>query len=280
MSTRRPKRSLIRAELHTHSTASDGQHDPGTLAELCARRGVQILSLTDHDTVDGVTSARRVCDARGVRFLPGIEVSAQHGRSVHVLGYGVDLEDETFRALLDARRTQRERRMQLMIERANALGMPITDHDVLAFAGDGNPGRPHLARALVAAGFARSIQDAFDRFLADGMPVHVPNPWPSVADAISEIKSAGGVAVLAHPGLYGLDAHLDEWADAGLDGVEIEHPSHSEEDAARYLRFANRRGLLRTASSDFHGPEVKRGQVLGEVFVRQEWVDALLERCA
>ncbi len=279
MSKRRPKRSLIRAELHTHSTASDGQHAPGTLAELCARRGVRVFSLTDHDTVDGVASARAVCEARSVRFLSGIEISAQQGRSVHVLGYGVDLEDESFRALLDSRRAQRERRMELMIERANALGMAVSSDDVLAFSGDGNPGRPHLARALVSLGFASSIKDAFDRYLADGRSVHVANPWPSVPDAIQEIKQAGGVAVLAHPGPYDLDDHLDDWADAGLDGVEVEHPSHSEEDAARYLGFANRRGLLRTASSDYHGPEVKKGQTLGEVFVHEDWIDALLERC-
>jgi hypothetical protein len=280
MSKRTHKPQLIRAELHTHSTASDGQHDPGVLAELCARRGVRVLSLTDHDSVAGVASARAVCSARGVGFLSGIEVSAQRGRSVHVLGYGVDTEDEVFLSLLSTRRDQRERRMELMIARANDLGMPVSYEDVLAFAGDGNPGRPHLARALVAAGFARSIQDAFDRFLADGKPVHVRNPWPSVPEAIREIKAAGGVAVLAHPGLYGMDEHLDDWADAGLDGIEVSHPSHDEAARARYLRFATRRGLLPTASSDYHGPEVKQGQVLGEVFVRQDWVDALLERCA
>lgn len=268
----------IRAELHTHSTASDGQHSPGTVAELCARRGVEILSLTDHDSVEGCEDAAFVCQERGVAFLTGIEVSARLDRSIHVLGYGVRLDDETFRATFRERRALRATRMARMIERAQENDIPVTLEDVEAYAKGGNLARPHLARALVACGAASSMQDAFDRWLGDDRPLFIESPWPTVPEAIAEIHAAGGVAVLAHPGLYGRDEHIEAWIEQGLDGVEVIHPQHDTVAAARYGALARAHGLLQTASSDFHGAQIKPGQVVGECWVERGWVEALLER--
>lgn len=275
MSKSKPRR--IRAELHTHSTASDGQHDPGTLAELCARRGVEVLSLTDHDSVDGCHDAALVCQARGVTFLPGIEVSARHGRSIHVLGYGVSLEDATFRQTLAERRELRRTRMTRMVERAIEHDLGVTLEDVIARAKGGNLARPHLAQALVASGAASSMQDAFDRWLGDDKPLYIASPWPTVPEAIAEIHAAGGLAVLAHPGMYDRDAQIPAWVEAGLDGIEVIHPHHREADVARYGRIARAHGLMQTGSSDYHGPAVKAGQQLGACWVERAWVEALLE---
>ncbi|MEM1347094.1 MAG: PHP domain-containing protein [Myxococcota bacterium] len=268
----------VLAELHTHSTASDGQYAPGALMVLCKRSGVEVVSLTDHDTVAGCAQAKLVAEELGMTFLTGIEVSAQAGRSIHILGYGVRLDDEDFSRVMDERRQLRLNRMERMIERACALGMEVTMEDVVRFSGEGNKARPHLARALVARGYIGSVAEAFERYLGDGKPVHVPSPWPTVPDAIAEIHAAGGIAVLAHPGLYDMDEHIEGWIDAGLDGIEVHHPDHSASTASRYLTMALRRGLLTTGSSDFHGPAVKSGQVLGQTHVRRDWIDDLLER--
>lgn len=272
---------LVRAELHTHSTESDGEYEAIVLAELCVRRQVQVWSLTDHDTVAGCQAAREVAEHRGVRFIDGIEVSAAMcGRSVHVLGYGVNIHDPQFLDILAKRRLLRSTRMERMVERAQDMGFAVHIEDVKRIAKGGNLARPHLAQALVNAKVVPNMRQAFDRYLGDSKPLYVASPWPDVPKAIAEIHAAGGIAVLAHPGIYGLDAYIPEWVESGLDGIEVDHPEHDANAVARYLLMANNLGLLKTKSSDFHGHSVKSGQVLGESFVDRRWVNALLERVA
>lgn len=270
----------ILAELHTHSTASDGELAPDALAALCASRGVQLWSLTDHDTLDGVAEAAAAAARLGIRFIAGLEMSAQsEGRSIHVLGYGVDTEDEALLAFLRERLELRRTRMARMIERLNARRIAVRIEHVTREAGGDTLARPHLAKALVRLGYARDVAQAFDRWLGHGKPAYVQSPWPAVAEAIARIHDAGGVAILAHPGLYDQDQHIDAWFDAGLDGIEVDHPGHKRHQAIRYTWRCEQREALMTASSDFHGASVYPERLLGHVRLSRAWADALLARC-
>ena len=273
---RRRPHARIRAELHTHSTASDGAHPPRELAQLAAKLGVRVLSLTDHDTCRGCAEAASACAELGVEFIPGVEVSAYlEGRSIHVLGYGLDPQDPQLEAFLEHRRRLREDRMGLMVERAQALGLEVTFEEVEAQARGASLTRPHLAHALVARGYARDLPEAFERYLAQGRPVYLASSPLSVPEAIAFIRAARGVSVLAHPGIEQPDALWEAWVEAGLDGVEVEHPSHSRAQQARYERLARRYGLLATRSSDFHGLSVRPKRRLGERWMETHALERL-----
>lgn len=265
-----------RAEIHSHSTASDGVLSPSRLAKICHERGIEIWSLTDHDNCYGCAEAKQAADELGIEFIPGIEVSAYEEGSVHVLGYGVDFEGETIESYAARRTEARGERMSAMIERLAKLGVQIDLEAVERVADGGILGRPHLARALVEAGRVSNIQQAFDRWLHTGGPAHVAVQWPSVPDAIDIIHRAGGLAVLAHPGQYGRDERIGAWVEAGLDGIEIIHPKHGKAAERRYEEIAESHGVLKTASSDFHGTG-KRMRHFGSVPFPTSWLDALLE---
>ncbi|MFU8802451.1 MAG: PHP domain-containing protein [Bradymonadaceae bacterium] len=244
-----------RLEMHTHSTVSDGVHSPTFLAELCAHKGVGLWSLTDHDTCGGCEEAWSACREQGVTFVPGIEISAQaRGRSIHVLGYGFDPESAPIRAYAKRLEQGRLERMAAMIERVNGLGFGVTLDEVLKESERGNVGRPHLARVMQRSGYVETTQEAFDLYLADDRPAYVPMKWFEVEEAIELIAQAGGFTVLAHPARYEhLDSNVARWKSMGLSGLEVRHPSHGLADEERLVRLANQNGLLKTASSDFHG---------------------------
>lgn len=266
-----------RAEVHSHSTASDGAYAPSQVASLCAEAGVTIWSLTDHDSCYGCQEAAHAADSHGITFIPGIEISAYADTSVHVLGYGVDPAGAVIDEYAGARVDSRRERMHQMIERLAGFGLPVGMDDVERIAGGGVLGRPHLARALVEAGHLASVDQAFDRYLHTGGPAHVSMGWPSVEDAIDLIHRAGGIAVLAHPANYGLDAAIAGWVDAGLDGIECVHPQHGRAEERRYQRLAERLGVLKTASSDFHGNR-DRARFFGNVAFPSLWLEAFLDR--
>jgi 3',5'-nucleoside bisphosphate phosphatase len=272
--------SAERAELHTHSTASDGQFVPFELARQVHEAGAQWWALTDHDTCNGVAVAAEEAARLGIHFLSGIEVSAQHGRSVHVLGYGVDTQHAGLLAFMASRLDDRHARMDAMVRKLNSIGAHVTMADVMRYAKKASPARPHLARALIENGYVNTVEEAFARFIGDGKPGYVDSPWPTVAEAIDIIHDAGGVAVLAHPGQYELDDKIGEWVDAGLDGIEVIHPRHDGGARWRYEQAAERYGLLRTGGSDFHGPSVAPDRKLGQAQVPRAWLDALWERAA
>lgn len=249
-SKKKPANNL-RIELHSHSTQSDGLYSPSQLAQKMRETGVVGWALTDHDTTSGCAEAQNASRELGLGFISGIEISAQEGRTIHILGLGVDpklLTDYGF-----ARRQDRARRMELMAGRAVELGLleEGVQADLLKHE---SPGRPHLARALVDAGVVSSVAEAFEHYLKPGARLYIESPWPSVSSAISTIHSANGVSVLAHPGKDRVEeAELAEWVEQGLDGVEVMHPSHTESDIARYRRMADLLGILKSASTDYHG---------------------------
>lgn len=263
-------------ELHTHSTASDGAYPPATLAEMCAEAGVRLWALTDHDNCHGCAEAARAAREHGITFVPGVEISSYAGTSVHVLGYGVEPGGSVMSDFTERRVEARRRRTRRMIERLDELGIEVRFEEVVACAEGDILGRPHLAQALVERGAVSSVDEAFDRFLHTGGPAHVMTRWPTVEEAIAIIHRAGGIAVLAHPGQYDLDEAIEGWVEAGLDGIEVEHPNHQPADRRRYEAMADRFDLLATASSDFHGNR-GYGVELGDVTLSRARLERFLD---
>jgi hypothetical protein len=272
-----PPNAAPTVDLHTHSTASDGAASPGDLAGRAAAAGLVAIALTDHDTVDGVTAARAAGAAMGVEVIAGIELSASDGdQEVHLLG--LHLADiAPIAARLDDLRLARRRRAETIVGVLRAAGIPVTLEAVLAEAAGGAIGRPHIARALIAGGWVRDQREAFDRYLGPGRAGNVPKQRLSVSDAIGMVHEAGGVAVVAHPGRDGTRARLEALQAAGLDGVEVRHPSHSAEDVARLGALAGHLGLLPSGGSDWHGA-TEGPRVLGALKVPAAWAALQAER--
>lgn len=264
-----PERAFV--DLHCHSTASDGALPPRAVIEEAHRKGLAALALTDHDTVDGLAEARLAGEQLGVRIVPGVELSAVEGDSeTHLLGLhleDVDVMEHRLRELRDMRRTRAER----MVQRLNALGVKVTMDAVLANAAGGAIGRPHVARAVVAAGAAADLREAFDRYLGNGRPAFVGKDRLAMADAIRMVHEAGGIAVLAHPGEAATRARLSALKALGLDGCEVRHPSHSDEAIGRIGRLVEELGLLPSGGSDWHGT-FDGWRTLGGMQVPLEWL--------
>jgi len=275
-------------DLHLHTTASDGRCRPAELVEHVHAAGVRVFAVTDHDTVAGHAEAAVAAAAHGLTFVPGIEVTAVWGgRDVHVLGYWIDGRCPAFAAFLREQRARRVARVEAIGRALAAAGAPVDLGPLLAriAARPGTSvGRPDLARLLVAAGYASSVQDAFDRYLAEGGPAYVARRGVSPEEAVALIHDAGGLASLAHPGVTRRDDRLAAWAAAGLDALEAYHSDHSEADAARYLERARELGLLVTGGSDFHGDDPMshhtRRRVVGAVVLPGEAWTALSARRA
>jgi predicted metal-dependent phosphoesterase TrpH len=265
-------------DLHLHTTASDGWSTPDALVGEAVAAGLRTIAVTDHDTIAGVTAAAATARRAGLTFVPGIEMTASvSGRDLHILGYYLDVDDERLRAFLAARRVDRRARGVAIGERLRAMGAPVDLAPVLDVpAATGRAvGRPAVARALVAAGFAVDISDAFHRYLAEGRPAFVARPGVPPADVIARIHDAGGLAALAHPGKMHVDALVPEFVAAGLDALEVYHPDHTPEDTARYLALSRAHGLLVTGGSDYHGEGSGRTAGLGAVTLPAEAFAAL-----
>jgi 3',5'-nucleoside bisphosphate phosphatase len=274
-------------DLHVHTTASDGDDDPRALVEAAAAAGVEVLAVTDHDTVAAVAEARAAGLRLGVEVLAGCELTAQvGGRVVHVLLYGEGLLDPDLGEAVEAARRGRHARNLAVGERLREL-TGVGYQEAAAVAGDSALSRAHFARALVARRMVADVAEAFDRYLSSGRPAYVPAPSVSVTDAVALAGKAGGVAVLAHPGRLGdgeRDRVLAEALEAGVDGVEVWHSQHDAELRRSLTGLVERRGLLATGGSDYHGrhkPDVRVGSgVDGNVAVPGELLDALRERLA
>ncbi|MDP3182098.1 MAG: PHP domain-containing protein [Desulfobaccales bacterium] len=257
-------------DLHVHSTASDGSYSPEEVVRLAAARGLRAISLTDHDTIDGVAEAAAAGEALGVEVIPGVEISARFpGGSMHILGYFVDYHSGLLDARLAVLKKSRADRNPRIVAKLNALGAKITMEQVEKISGGGQVGRPHIARALLEHGYVRDIQEAFDRYLRNGGPAHVSKFRFPPDEAINMIREAQGIPVLSHPftlGLgsaYALKNLLQDLKKLGLAGLEVYYPEHTPEQEARYLKLARELDLLITGGSDFHGankPEVDLGQ--------------------
>ena len=264
-------------DLHMHSTASDGSRSPAEVVRAAKRASLAAIALTDHDSVAGLPEARQVGDELGVRVINGVELSAVEGESeTHLLG--LHLSDTTVleRGLSDLR-DMRGRRAARIVELLQSQGVQVTLDDVLLQAGTGAIGRPHVARALVADGWAVDVRDAFDRYLGAGRPAYVAKDQLGMRDAIAMVHAAGGLAVLAHPGSSATRERLEALLALGLDGVEVKHPSHSPQDTARIRTLSEQLGLLLSGGSDWHGAG-DGPRTIGMMQVPMEWLTRQDER--
>ena len=267
-------------DLHTHTTASDGTLAPRALVREAVRRGVRVLAITDHDSTEGLAEALAEAALHPpLRIVPGLEINCDvPGSEVHVLGYGVDREAEWFQEFLREQRVERVARVRRIVERLGELGMPMTTDEVLAVCPEGSPGRPHVAQVMVQRGYVRSVREAFDRYLHANGPANVPRRRLTPREAVAVIRRAGGVAVLAHPGLADRDALIPELVAAGLGGIETYYPEHSAAQVAHYLELCRAHDLVATGGSDFHGQAVKRANTLGHPPVPMTVWEALRAR--
>ena len=254
-------------DLHLHTTASDGHLSPAQLVARVAAAGITTMSVTDHDTVAGLADAAVAASARGIRLVPGIEITAvAEGRDVHLLGYFFAPDSAPLLTFLEGQRELRVLRVREIGARLASLGMPV-DVEALVTTAATRPGssvgRPQLARALVSAGHVSSVQQAFDRWLATGLPAFVPRTGPSPSTVVDVIHAAGGVVSFAHPAVTRRDDLIGPLADHGLDAIEVYHSDHRPEDVQQYRGLAQRLGVLVTGGSDFHGdPSTRPGYLL------------------
>ncbi|HML47453.1 MAG TPA: PHP domain-containing protein [Clostridia bacterium] len=274
----------MKADLHLHTTASDGEWTPEAVVCFLASMDYDLIAITDHDTIKGIEPAMQAAGRLNgsMRVLPGVELSAGGEAEVHLLAYGIPPSHPKLADFLDGQRAKRRARILEMLERLSKMGKPLE----LSLPEDleESAGRPHIARALVREGYVADVREAFERFLAQGKPAYVPRETPPVAEAIECLRACGGVVCLAHPGQLtmgweGLMHCLPAWKAAGLQGLEAHHSAHSADTAMRLDRLARQKDLLVTGGSDFHGLDTKRvrpGDGLAQWIRMKTDVEALL----
>ena len=268
------------ADLHLHTRFSDGTYSPEELVAQAQRFRLRAIALTDHDSVEGCVRTGEACAAAGIEFIPGTELTAEHeGNEIHLLGYFIDTANPRLLVQIARFQAVRQNRIREMVARLNQLKVPLAADKVFALANCRSPGRPHVARALVEARLCGSLDEAFERFLKKNRPAWVPKFKMGAEDAIELIHHAGGLAVLAHPGLNRTDAVIPDIVEAGLDGIECFHTKHSTATAEYYLEIADRFHLLVTGGSDCHG--LSKGKpLIGTVKLPYQHVEALKVRAA
>jgi 3',5'-nucleoside bisphosphate phosphatase len=266
------------ADLHLHTYFSDGTFSPEELVGHGHRLGFAALALTDHDSVEGCARMAAACEAAGIDFIPGTELTAEHNDTeIHLLGYLVDTQNEKLLSEIAKFQAVRQNRIHEMVALINRLNVPLKVESVFALANCKSPGRPHVARAMVKAGLVGSLDEAFERFLKKNRPAWVPKAKMSALEAIELVHQAGGLAVMAHPGLNRTDDVIPVLVEAGLDGIECFHTKHSTITSERYLEMADKYHLLITGGSDCHGFS-KGKPLIGNVKLPYEHVEKLKSR--
>jgi predicted metal-dependent phosphoesterase TrpH len=242
------------ADLHMHSFFSDGTYSPEEIAANGERHGLAAMALTDHDSVEGCARMAIACEKVGIEFIAGAELTAEHdGNELHLLGYYIDPTNQKLLSEIAIFQKVRQDRVREMVERINEMGIKLNADEVFALANCRSPGRPHVARTMVKRGFCKTLDEVFERFLKKGRPAWVPKKKMSALEGVELIHQAGGVAVMAHPGLNRTDELIPDLVDAGLDGIECFHTKHSTPMSEHYLEIADKFGLLVTGGSDCHG---------------------------
>jgi 3',5'-nucleoside bisphosphate phosphatase len=245
---------LGKADLHTHTIASDGAYTPEELLEKAFEKKLKIISITDHDTIKGYLKGKEKAKELGIELIPGVEVTAVwNKREVHILTYCFDEEDQEFRRMLLNQKKSRVQRMERIVKKLQSKGLDITMDEVRAEAGPGNIGRPHAASVLINKGYVASVAEAFIRYLSTEKLGHIKTMYVSVEELVKIAKRAGGVLSLAHPGPLYTQSEIDELVSLGLDGIECIHPSHNFNLQRSFSKIAQRDNLLITGGSDFHG---------------------------
>ncbi|HSY44090.1 MAG TPA: PHP domain-containing protein [Candidatus Acidoferrum sp.] len=266
------------ADLHLHTNFSDGTFTPEELVLHAQKAGLACIAVTDHDSVEACARAATACAAVKIEFIAGTELTAEYDDTeLHLLGYFLDIHNEKLLTEIARFQVVRQSRIHEMVARINELGTPLKAESVFALANCKSPGRPHVARAMVKEGFVRSLDEAFERFLKKGRPAWVPKSKISALEAIQLVHQAGGLAVMAHPGLNRTDNIIPALVAAGMDGIECFHTKHSTAMSERYLEIADKYHLLVTGGSDCHGFS-KGKPLIGTVRLPYEHVEKMKEQ--
>ena len=268
------------ADLHLHTQFSDGTFTPEELVLRAQNAGLACIALTDHDTVEGCARAVAACAAVKMDFISGAELTAEHkDTEVHVLGYFLDTKNKVLLNRIAEFQAVRQNRINEMCAALNKLGIPLKPEAVFALANCKSPGRPHVARALVKEKLIGNLDEAFEKYLKKGRPAWVPKTKMSALESVELIHQAGGLAVMAHPGLNRTDDIIPDLVKAGLDGIECFHTKHSTVMAERYLEIAEKYHLLVTGGSDCHGFS-KKQPLIGGVKLPYEHVEKMKAKVA
>ncbi|HHX75308.1 MAG TPA: PHP domain-containing protein [Firmicutes bacterium] len=255
---------MIVADLHVHTTASDGLLAPEEVVRLAVENKLQAVAVCDHDTTGGLEAALNAGGQYGISVIPGIEFSTEYReKEIHILGYGFDYTYDKLQALCWKINAGRSLRMEKMVQKLRQLGYSITGDDVLRQARGAAPNRPHVARVLVEKGYFPTVKAVFAALLEPGKPAYVRRYKLTPREAIAVLGEAGGFAVWAHPGLVGDDGLLALFLSWGLRGLEVYHPDHSHDAEEHYVRLARKHNLLITGGSDYHGTEAGSTRTLG-----------------
>lgn len=264
-----------KVDLHMHTNYSDGQHTPEELISKVKDAGIDVVSITDHDTVDGIYEAAEAGKKYGVEVIPGLEISSDiRDREVHILAYFFDPANKELEEYLKFFRAERIKRAVRIIEKLNALGLSLTLDDVMAIAKNSAVGRPHIAKALVATGNVSNYFEAFSKYIGNGCPAYERKVHVSPRSAFKIISDAGGLSFIAHPGPLP-DVIMIELIEAGLDGIEVVHPSHLPHQVNHYRGIVNEYFLLESGGSDFHGGERNDYGNLGKYSISYSKVEAM-----
>jgi len=280
-------------DLHIHSTASDGSLTPSEIIHLAQELNLGAIAITDHDSLEGSKEAIEAGIPPSIKFVSGVEISAAYppffpgSGSFHILGYCIRLDDSALNQSLAKLRQARKSRNPEILRRLNRLGYPLSLEEVRREVGQGQIGRPHIARAMKAKGFVKSIDEAFDSFLGNDTPAYVDKYRIECADAVQTIRAAGGISVLAHPGLLNISNenelnHLvGNLKQMGIKGIEVHYPEHTPQQTKKYAELAERYELLMTGGTDFHGsiiPEIEMGSGNGSLFIPYELYEKMVAK--
>ncbi len=267
-----------KVDLHSHTNHSDGYYSPVELVHKAKDVGIDILSITDHDSTNAISEATKIGRELGVEIIPGVEISSDiRGIEVHILGYFIDITNKELEHYLKFFREERIIRANNIVRKLNHLGMEITMADVMRISKNSAVGRPHIAQAMLELGLVKSFQDAFNKYIKNGGPAYEGKVHLSPQSAFKIISDAGGLSFVAHP-RYMSENIIKELIDAGADGIEVIHPSHSKELTRFYRGIVNEYYLLESGGSDFHGGKRADDDKFGKFFTTPIVVDTMRTR--
>mgnify|MGYP002760942427 FL=1 len=268
---------MAKADLHIHTTASDGHSTPQQIIKNAKKHNLDVISITDHDTIRGYKNAVGEAEKQDITLLPGIEITSDfNGRECHLLAYCFDPDHKVITQILAKHYRSRLKRGKWIVNELTKKGLDIDIEEVKAEANGSNIGRPHIASVLIDKGYVASFKEAFIRYLSDQSLGKIYNEYYSHHQIIENVKEAGGAIVLAHPGNLYSDDELEELAEAGIDGIEFIHPSHDYDRQKQIEAFAEKHNLLKTGGSDFHGADKEYQKFFGVVTINTKYVNRLI----
>lgn len=267
-----------KVDLHIHTNFSDGFHSPIEVINFVAKKKISVISITDHDTIDGIKETISVASDYGIEVIPGIELSSElDEKEIHILGYFIDIDNSELQTKLKFFKEGRTKRAEKIVNNLNDVGVNISFSDVETQSKNSVIGRPHIAQALLNKGYVSNLYEAFNKFLNNDSPVYEKKNFLSVSDAVKIIRNTGGLAFLAHPGKFSKDI-IQKIINQGIDGIEIHHPMINKKQKKLLIQIAEQNLLLTSGGSDFHGGKRNDIHNLGKYFIDLEHLNKIKER--